>query len=125
MTQTARDEAGAPESNALPDDNLAARGDEDRSWSAGRLSVVEAEEAADSFRPSWEMGAWGDAGAGADAAGPAVQAAKDADAVPAGESKPLEADAKKAEPKPAKADAKKAEPKPAKADAKKAFDNIH
>jgi hypothetical protein len=87
---------------------------EDRDWSAGRLSVVEADTAAAAFRPSWETDDW------ASPEAPTTQLAEDVAATPApvksfGEAPvPMIAEPAKAEPaktEPAKAEPAKAEPK--------------
>jgi len=77
---------------------------EDRDWSAGRLSVVEADTAAAAFRPSWETDDW------ASPEAPTTQLAEDVAATPApvksfGEAPaPMNAE-------PAKTEPAKAEPK--------------
>lgn len=77
---------------------------EDRDWSAGRLSVVEADTAAAAFRPSWETDDW------ASPEAPTTQLAEDVAATPA----PVKSFGEAPVPmiaEPAKAEPAKTEPK--------------
>jgi hypothetical protein len=117
---------GSSEPPRSNDDSNARTGAvEDRDWSAGRLSVVEADTAAAAFRPSWETDEWVAPEA------PTTQLAGDVAATPAltksfgeapaplvaAKAEPAKAEPAKAEPakaEPAKAEPAKAQPKSAK-----------